>query len=769
MTKDKMDSISITPGQKVQAEHFRLGDGGLESNVQDEFDYRFESLFTSRVITTPISSDSDWGLSGWTPSDSLEITTAAGDIICDKGAADIGGRRYIRTGSGSIKSEIGDPADATYFIRIKYVVSTDTHSFIAESTQSANTNDNKYITLATAVWTDPNWTAEVDLRSSNTSLQPPVTFSGDTDASVAPVLFVEQTGSTENSLEVVGGDSIFFTSGSPFKHVIYGNDTVAIRLYSGATNYGDLRASSSTPNYLETPGSFGIGTDLTVTGISTLGTVVVNGAVISAATSIGSLGTITLANSGASMTLLNAADQTIALTNSGAGNLNMSIDGKITVSATGSSIAGSATVGGVVLNANDVTADAINLNDATNQMVFDANGTWTGTHTMTALDGNRTWTWPNASGTVAVSGTGAISVNSTTGEISHSTSSPYKHVPTAGATTQMLQWSVAGTAKWVTFSGGATIANGGAITVIGTQHNHTTSEISNLNAGSDFNAGTLPIARGGTNATSFTANALTYYTGTALASIAAQSGSTYCLVGGSPPAWDNSPTFASMSTTSQISAGSYLSATTYLQVGTYADADYIRLSATPVQTSNRVTIGTVSTGQSCRIMDEDGGYLDITPSSSARTYFGTNGTGFGFSGDVYASGITLANTKDILPENANNADNGNSSKYWQNVYSYYLWYKTGGLGTFDHLDDLAIIDTIKPTKKKNSDGVPTADLSGLPKEIVGKDGWSKAGSMQMLIVGGVKQLHKKVKDQDELIAALMDQIDEIKKELENAS
>jgi hypothetical protein len=47
----------------------------------------------------------------------------------------------------------------------------------------------------------------------------------------------------------------------------------------------------------------------------------------------------------------------------------------------------------------------------------------------------------------------------------HPTTSGNVHVPEAGATTQMLQWSSAGTAKWVTVSGQASIADGGAVTI----------------------------------------------------------------------------------------------------------------------------------------------------------------------------------------------------------------------------------------------------------------------------------------------------------------
>ena len=50
-------------------------------------------------------------------------------------------------------------------------------------------------------------------------------------------------------------------------------------------------------------------------------------------------------------------------------------------------------------------------------------------------------------------------------QLTHDTADPYKHVPTGGASPQLLQYSAAGTAKWVTVSGDALIADGGAVTI----------------------------------------------------------------------------------------------------------------------------------------------------------------------------------------------------------------------------------------------------------------------------------------------------------------
>ncbi len=49
--------------------------------------------------------------------------------------------------------------------------------------------------------------------------------------------------------------------------------------------------------------------------------------------------------------------------------------------------------------------------------------------------------------------------------LSHSTAAGYKHIPTAGASAQIIQYSAEGTGKWISLSGDITIADGGAATL----------------------------------------------------------------------------------------------------------------------------------------------------------------------------------------------------------------------------------------------------------------------------------------------------------------
>ena len=61
--------------------------------------------------------------------------------------------------------------------------------------------------------------------------------------------------------------------------------------------------------------------------------------------------------------------------------------------------------------------------------------------------------------------------------LSHASSSGNIHLPTGGSTTQLLQYTSSGTAKWITMSGDASIADNGAVTVVDDSHNHTNSTV----------------------------------------------------------------------------------------------------------------------------------------------------------------------------------------------------------------------------------------------------------------------------------------------------
>jgi len=111
-------------------------------------------------------------------------------------------------------------------------------------------------------------------------------------------------------------------------------------------------------------------------------------------------------------------------------------------------------------------------------------------------DADKTITFPNATGTVAVSATTPITL-SAAGDIGHATTSGNVHIPADGAAAQILQYTAAGTAKWITVSSDATIADNGAVTVANDSHDHSAAgstvtvaaaDITDQNAGTDITA-----------------------------------------------------------------------------------------------------------------------------------------------------------------------------------------------------------------------------------------------------------------------------------------
>jgi hypothetical protein len=99
------------------------------------------------------------------------------------------------------------------------------------------------------------------------------------------------------------------------------------------------------------------------------------------------------------------------------------------------------------------TLTSLNLKDATNQIVLDSDGTYTGTITMETLAASRVYKFPTLAGTVATTASAPIALDATTGVISHASTAGNKHVPTGGSTKQVLRNSgVSGTAEWGTIT-----------------------------------------------------------------------------------------------------------------------------------------------------------------------------------------------------------------------------------------------------------------------------------------------------------------------------
>jgi len=135
---------------------------------------------------------------------------------------------------------------------------------------------------------------------------------------------------------------------------------------------------------------------------------------------------------------------------------------------------------------------------------------------------------------------------------------------------------------------------------------------------------------------------------------------------------------------------------------------------------------------------------------------------------------------------------GVNTRAWSHMYAYSMYDDNGTLGNFDEHDDLAIIDAIeiayegefetdpegrplrdtdggfkyekdalgenkytldKDGKKipyRTHDGTPLINPATLP-EFLNNDGFSNAGNLATFSWGAIKQLHQKVKDQQEII------------------
>jgi len=150
---------------------------------------------------------------------------------------------------------------------------------------------------------------------------------------------------------------------------------------------------------------------------------------------------------------------------------------------------------------------------------------------------------------------------------------------------------------------------------------------------------------------------------------------------------------------------------------------------------------------------------------------------------------------------------GTSSYAWSHMYCYSAWDDNGTLGNFDEHDDLALIDAIdvqyEAEFEKDSEGRPlrddnnrgfrykkdaqneiqykldkdgkkivfrdeegnaVIDPSTLP-EFLNKDGFSKPSNVAAFGLGAIKQLHQKVKDQENVIGLQGEKILELEARL----
>jgi hypothetical protein len=213
----------------------------MEYNIDDENQRRSEHSIVDFVITIPTFYDDEFE-AGYAAADALEVSRNSGDttkIDINSGAAYIGGRRYKQI-NDNVAYDLTGSTDNLYYIRLRYTLSTNTFTFMVETSESSDSETSKYLTLASATWdtTPGEWLDDFsDLRATNTSLPPPITFAG---SSASPILTIQQDG-TGLALKVVGnatgGDVTFFDTTDPRTVTIYGTITDALTIYEDGSSF----------------------------------------------------------------------------------------------------------------------------------------------------------------------------------------------------------------------------------------------------------------------------------------------------------------------------------------------------------------------------------------------------------------------------------------------------------------------------------------------------------------------------------------------------
>lgn len=125
--------------------------------------------------------------------------------------------------------------------------------------------------------------------------------------------------------------------------------------------------------------------------------------------------------------------------------------------------------------------------------------------------------------------------------------------------------------------------------------------------------------------------------------------------------------------------------------------------------------------------------------------------------------------EDFHPKASDTFDLGSTSYQWEYVYADYIRYDIDSQ-SFDHVDDLAIIDEMGPNGEVDpKTGIPMMDHSSLPDGVRDEDGFIDAQNYSNFLAGGIKQLHNKVKEQQQLIEYLLDELEELKKGRKSAA
>lgn len=829
--RDRMDSASIPPGAEVKVDYFNMTyPNSIEYNIDQEQLRRAEHAFANFVVTIPTLFDDEFG-GGYTASDSLEVTRNTSDnatVDIQAGIAYIGGRRYKQLNEITGLTVEGNPnTDATYYIQLRYTKSTGTFDFYASTTEQADSASVKYLTLASATWdqtTTQAWTDSfVDLRASNTSLPPPITFTKD-DASNY-ILTVQNTNASLLGLDVDGYIRIGTTS-KVRKIDLYGSNTVGLTIHDGSstsvtlvsdntdrlkvlsnlyvptqTQLGSMTFSATTfsgcatfdcgasPSFTTSSGDF----DWNSENFGSVGTIGC-GAITSTSTIQGTQGTFTITTGTAPLVITST---TLV------DNLNVDqVDGYDLNQAVQTS--SSPTFAAITLG----TTNSITLNSSGTDPVISAKSTGGELYfgdgiTVADKETSPDWSITGAglvSGLRFVSsqgtGTAPLTVSSTT-LCANLNADLWDGYEFSDYLDQAVKAASSPTFASVAITSGPTISSTGIAGASGdTITGFTSMTLSgSISAATNETINGIDISAGTISDATWEGNVIAAQYLGAHSHTSSNQGGDYAwadITGGisdSPSAssvtaisakWANdnfnqavnttsSPTFAALTITS----------------GPVLQSSGIDMNGDPIWDAGAWTgSGNITT---------TGGYLEIgasgsNPTTDGRTRIGVYADGIRIyecsSGSL--SGSELGIFTQALPygwiiETGDNKDIhvgenlyakadatfnlGNSSYSWNYMYAQYVRYDVDST-SYDHIDDLAVIDALGPSGEMNENsGEPGMDNTALPSSIRGEDGFIDAQNYTNLLAGGIKQLHKKVKNQDELIGVLMDKIEELEERL----
>lgn len=712
-TRDRMNSASIAPGAILKTEYFNIGSANsIEYNVDQELTLMAEHLAIDFVVTIPTFNDGDFE-GGYVAGNALEVSRNTGNtsnIDIKPGISWIGGRRYKQVNTISDYNLSGITPATLHYIRLKYTYSTAQFTFIAETSISSDSDTVKYLSLASATWNTGGtfWDDDfTDMRATNTALPTPVAFIG---AHVSDYVLTVRNTSSRLATDIDG----YLRVGTPSTDgqiSLYGKDaTEGLTIYNNSGSYSALISANNTDQIF-------IDDKLEVDTTITVGSTTIQSASIAGITSF---------TFGASPSLTTASGD-FNWNSENFGSVGTIGSGAITSTGVvqGTRLTSTIAIGTAPLTVTSTTkVDNLNV-DKVDDYDFDQPLLQASTPTFGSVS-------ITSGPTISATGIAGASGDTITGFMSLSVSGAI----TAATSTDTINGLVisAGSITTGVWSGtaiaDAQVADNITLTNITQITNRAHADLSNSGTKTHSEIDTHI----GTTSTHFTQGSIT-----TVGTVTSGTWSATAII---------NARLASFGTSAQLDQDCRASS------GPLFGAILLDGSTSASSTDGRVTLGQYADG--IRFTEPSAGALGgesfsiytrtAPPSGWVIDSTGTYAINFG---------------EDIRPLADATYDCGASSYSWDYVYAQHLRYDIDSLA-YDHLDDLAIIDALGPNGKKDPEtGNPMMDNSALPDGVRGEDGFIDAHNYTSFLAGGIKQLHTKVKEQDELIGVLMDKIEEL--------